>query len=250
MVAPPDLTDESPAQPALAPGGAGRGGRGWRWSRAGLWLATAGVLWAGLILFAVTALDGPLARWVHDRGIDLAFRARGTWGRTLSEFMKTPGETYFAIVVGVAVFTFHRRRLEAATFLLLATLTSALNTVGKYTTGRLRPFRDNAFHDDPMTWDLFRGGWDFVTQKNLSFPSGHTAQAFAVATAVTLLFPRWGWVALFAAAMTGTERILSNSHYLSDVIAGAGLGACGALLVWSLARGRLVDELPDLAKST
>jgi len=59
----------------------------------------------------------------------------------------------------------------------------------------------------------------------LSFPSGHTASAFATAT---VLEQRYGWkVGLPAYAMAswvGASRLQSNRHYLSDVIAGATVG--------------------------
>jgi hypothetical protein len=59
----------------------------------------------------------------------------------------------------------------------------------------------------------------------LSFPSGHTAAAFATAT---VLHDEFGWKAgLPAFAMAGwvaTSRVQMDRHYLSDVIAGATVG--------------------------
>lgn len=62
----------------------------------------------------------------------------------------------------------------------------------------------------------------------LSFPSGHTAQAF---TGATLLYHHYkddNWVFassgfLFAGA-TGVFRVLNNEHWVSDVVFSAGLG--------------------------
>ncbi len=70
---------------------------------------------------------------------------------------------------------------------------------------------------------------------NNSFPSGHTAQAFAAAT---FLYNEYGkshsiWFTIggyAAATATGVLRILNDKHWISDVIAGAGVGILSANL--------------------
>lgn len=70
---------------------------------------------------------------------------------------------------------------------------------------------------------------------NLSFPSGHTSIAF---TNAALLYYEYKdsniWYAssgfLFATA-TGILRIANNKHYISDVLAGAGIGIASGLIV-------------------
>jgi membrane-associated phospholipid phosphatase len=61
-----------------------------------------------------------------------------------------------------------------------------------------------------------------------SFPSGHTAQAFAAATFLTEEYGRrYKWmpyVAYGTATSVGTLRMANNRHYISDVLMGAGLG--------------------------
>ncbi len=58
-----------------------------------------------------------------------------------------------------------------------------------------------------------------------SFPSGHTSNAFTVATVADQLYGhKVGAVAYSAATVVALSRINDNKHYLSDVIAGAGLG--------------------------
>ena len=61
--------------------------------------------------------------------------------------------------------------------------------------------------------------------KNLSFPSGHTSSSFATATSLYYDYgPYVGVPALFLASFIGASRIASDSHWLSDTVAGAGLG--------------------------
>lgn len=61
------------------------------------------------------------------------------------------------------------------------------------------------------------GGW--------SFPSGHTAAAFAVAPVLSRRFGRFAAIPAYVLAVgTGLGRMEERKHYLSDVIAGAAIG--------------------------
>jgi hypothetical protein len=61
-----------------------------------------------------------------------------------------------------------------------------------------------------------------------SFPSGHTAEAFASAEFLRQeykdLSPWYGMAGYAIAATTGYLRMYNNKHWLSDVVAGAGIG--------------------------
>jgi undecaprenyl-diphosphatase len=78
---------------------------------------------------------------------------------------------------------------------------------------------------------------------NPSFPSGHSATAFAAATAVAILCPRLRPAVLAIAAAVGLSRVYLRVHFPLDVIAGglvgAGLGALCALVALRLVGGRL-----------
>ncbi len=67
--------------------------------------------------------------------------------------------------------------------------------------------------------------------KSRSFPSGHTAAAFAFATGVSDVLP-WDGAALYIlAAAVGYSRIHTGVHYPSDVIVGALTGTIISRLV-------------------
>ena len=80
-----------------------------------------------------------------------------------------------------------------------------------------------------------------------SFPSGHSASAFATAG---VLQRHYGWKvgvpAAVVAAYVATARVHDNKHYLSDVIFGAALGIAGERTV-TLHAGRYGMALAPIA---
>jgi membrane-associated phospholipid phosphatase len=72
---------------------------------------------------------------------------------------------------------------------------------------------------------------------SLSFPSGHSASAFATAT---VLQEHFGWKAGLPAyafaGFVGASRMAASKHYMSDVLVGAGIGiAAGRTVTFHLA---------------
>ena len=67
-----------------------------------------------------------------------------------------------------------------------------------------------------------------------SFPSGHTASAFAAAFALRLQNRRLGVPALVLAGFIGFTRMYLYVHFPTDILGGVALGlalgACGSLL--------------------
>lgn len=70
-----------------------------------------------------------------------------------------------------------------------------------------------------------------------SFPSGHTARAFAAATCFYLEFrdqSLWYGIGAYSVATSvGVLRMLNNRHWLSDVLMGAGIGILSTRIVYA-----------------
>jgi undecaprenyl-diphosphatase len=77
---------------------------------------------------------------------------------------------------------------------------------------------------------------------NASFPSGHSATAFAAATAIAILCPRLRPAVLVLAAGVALSRIYLRVHFPLDVLAGgflgASIGAAAALLARQMSFAR------------
>jgi membrane-associated phospholipid phosphatase len=59
---------------------------------------------------------------------------------------------------------------------------------------------------------------------NSSFPSGHTANWFALATVYSAKYPKYAIPLYAAGVIVGLSRIYQGEHYPSDVLAGAAIG--------------------------
>lgn len=121
------------------------------------------------------------------------------------------------LVVAVFVLAVTGRRRPALDVVAAGVLAWSLAKVVKLLVGRERPayFLDDAHVRDTL------GGWGFA--------SGHTAMAFAMATALAPWLPRWGQVSVFGVAVfVGVARMVFGAHLPLDVVGGAGLGLlCG-----------------------
>ena len=64
-----------------------------------------------------------------------------------------------------------------------------------------------------------------------SFPSEHTALAFALAVTIFLHDKKVGWFFLISAIVVGSARVLANVHYPIDILGGALIGTLVAVII-------------------
>lgn len=114
-----------------------------------------------------------------------------------------------------------RHRNVALTGLKAYLLSGGATMVTKYLFHRHRPE-----DDDPANPYLWEGPFQFTTEYT-SFPSGHTATAFAIASVLACGYRDKIWVGLTSysvATLVGLSRIHDGKHWATDVIGGAALG--------------------------
>jgi membrane-associated phospholipid phosphatase len=108
---------------------------------------------------------------------------------------------------------------ETARMIMQSLTYSGTITIGlRYLFDRERPY----VTDDPYKFNWFK----IKSLDTQSFPSGHTAVAFATSTILAEKIGTWWSRVIFygAAAVTGYSKIRTNEHWLSDVVFGAMLG--------------------------
>ncbi len=80
-----------------------------------------------------------------------------------------------------------------------------------------------------------------------SFPSAHTAAAFALSTGLAWFYPRARVLFFTLACITAGERVLHDAHYLSDVIAGMAWGiTCTRWVLRMRQTGQKADSISGL----
>jgi undecaprenyl-diphosphatase len=190
----------------------------------------------GLLLLGVLLLEGERAEvpgWEAD-----LFSAINGWSSSVetAAIVVMQAGNFWAIVIVAGVLLLARQRRAALAVALAGTLAWAGAKAVKRLIERGRPF------------DLL----DAVTVREdgitgLGFVSGHTATAFAIATALLPWLPRrWRWLPFAVACVVGLARVYVGAHLPLDVIGGAGLGiACGALATWIVGYPDRGASLPD-----
>jgi undecaprenyl-diphosphatase len=223
------------AQLVRAPSHSRRAEAGRRAARHMLWLIVAT---GTAIIVLMYLLDAAEIRLMPPRG-----SAGLWWVRILTDFGKSAYVLWAlfglmcAVLIASAAMQGTGRSLllglgTRLQFLFFAVLAPVLvGEVLKWAVGRGRPFvggEANAFN-----FSHFSGSEAYA-----SFPSGHANTAFALAFAVSALWPRSRFFMLVYALVICATRLVLLAHHPSDVVAGALVGVIGAMVVryWFAAR--------------
>jgi len=168
---------------------------------------------------------------------DWAFHLSRFWANNARRLSGLGEGVYWLVVVSViGVTALLRKRHDLAfragkTAVAIAAAGLAGNAL-KIVAGRARP---RALDDDVFGFHFFELGYRFN-----SFPSGHAAVAAAVAASICFARPAaWPAAALLWLLLAG-GRVLTGSHFVSDVLAG---GAVGIAVMVVVERSAWLDRL-------
>lgn len=152
------------------------------------------------------------------------------------------------LLITVAILVLDRSCKSSISRILACAFGAGLVThVFKLVVARSRP--NSGYLPDTVA-ETFHGwlpwleaGWH-AESTMLSFPSGHTGMAVGLGVALAWRYPHGKWLFAFCAFAAAMQRIVSASHFPSDVCAGAALaflwcGLCFDRRVF----GRIFDRL-------
>jgi len=206
-----------------------------------------------VFLFLAWTLDavasrggGHLPRWIISVFDEITDFGKSGW------FLWPLGLLFLALAALPPSTPFSQRVLAAVMvrvgFLFTAiAVPSLFVTIVKRIIGRARPNVGGSL--DPFLFDPFK--W---TAAYAGMPSGHATTAFAVLVAFGTLWPRARTALLIYAVLIAISRVVVTAHYPTDVLAGALVGAGGAMMVrryfalrqlgFSIGPGGEVRQLP------
>jgi undecaprenyl-diphosphatase len=204
-------------------------------ARHSLWLSAAG---AALVIALMVAFDQTEIQLMPARGTPSLWPIRILTDFGKDEYVLSVLGVALVIVALVAAGVYGSRRallLGLGTRLQFLFLSVALSVfvaeILKYLIGRGRPFVGG--QANPFNFVPFEG-----TGAYASLPSGHAVTAFALAFAVSALWPRLRVFMFTYAIVIILTRLVLLAHHPSDVVAGALVGMVGAMAVryWFAAR--------------
>lgn len=197
------------------------------------WPLVSGLVVLGLAIGLGTLIasrDSGLPLGVDTRWMDELMENRAPVWEVLSLVMNNLGGGVIAIfilpILIIIALIVLKRPWSALYYFLATVLTSGVVQLLKNLFGRARP-------ESLM-----------VTADFGSFPSGHVANAAAMALILSILFPRlWVWLAASAyTAVMMFSRTYLGAHWLSDTIGGLLLGIGIAIVIWAPMAAKLDGE--------
>lgn len=160
-------------------------------------------------------IDGNILLWIQDNLRNPVFDVVFTAITRLGE----KGLIWIAFTLFLLLFKKYKWAGVASGISMTVTFV-VVNVIVKNIVDRVRPY------------EVLEGLRCIVDPKSdFSFPSGHTAHAFAVGVVVLIMLPRKLGLPMFIFAFVmGFSRLYVGVHYPTDVLAGAAIGTIIALV--------------------
>ena len=200
-------------------------------------------------MFISFCLDRPILQLVRRANID---GFSGDLRRTLESF-KEFGQVVAIVVACLLIFVLDKpRRSKLPRLIICILLPLAVVWPTKLAVHRLRPQaasevntilglgfyigkapRLPTFIADVSGKEEIKSDRAPRASEKVSFPSAHTATAFAFAVGLAALYPPARWIFYALAVSCGAHRLLFDSHWFSDVVASVFIGLLVARAVWN-----------------
>lgn len=173
-------------------------------------------------IFSYFYIDQALAIYFHN--------IHTIWVSTLFHCITKIGDSQYSLVLLFLLFILYRQQKPVLAHKILylfsiVAISGILVDVIKVIVARERP---NMLFDH----ELYGFVWFKMGSEFNSFPSGHSATAFALCIGLTLLFPKYKHLYIFIAILVVMSRVVLNFHYLSDTLIGSLLGGITALYIY------------------
>jgi membrane-associated phospholipid phosphatase len=189
-----------------------------------------------IVLLAVIILLSAIFSYFYiDKALSLYFHNLYTsnnyiWFHETFHLITKFGEAQYSLILLFLLFLFFRikKPIFAHKMLYLfgaVAISGILVDIIKIIAARLRP---TMF----LEHDLYGFVWFKLGSEFNSFPSGHSATAFALCIGLTLLYPRYKYPFLLIGVLIVMSRIILTFHYLSDTLIGALIGGLTALFLY------------------
>lgn len=179
-----------------------------------------------------SAFDHSVFQWIQDN----------IWCEFLNVLMPIitffgEGGCFWILLAVICLFSKKYRKTGVTIAFALIVMILINDLTLKNIFARVRPFNFEPFADLYASFPTLDGKPDLLVSlpSSYSFPSGHTSSSFAAAMAI-LLNKKWkvGVPALVLAVLIGFSRNYLMVHYPTDVLFGALMGICYALLSYFL----------------
>ncbi len=198
----------------------------------GVWLLA--ILPIGTVLAVICryGIDMSVVQWcwLRHRSVETADGFRYDYSEAARGFQTVTelfGDWVGACIVAVLILELDRlHRKRVVRYLASVCLASLIVGFIKSFVVRIRPYGLD-FNDPELLQrqNVISFDWSSTFQHiEHSFPSGHTAAAFAAFVVLSRFYPQGRNVFFLLAVLTGVQRILCCAHFPSDVIFGAVVG--------------------------
>lgn len=187
------------------------------------------------IVCSMAFIDIPLARFIHS--------LETPWLRSAGEVLEELGKShwvlgYCLVTIAIAWRSMRDVAHRHIEFFLSVAISGIGANIIKVIACRPRPML--MLTEGITQWDPLAFRMEYLWN---SFPSGHATTGLAIAISGSAAWPRLRWFFWPLGIAIAVARMIVDAHYLSDVMAGAMLGAVVAV---TLRSARVMTRVPDV----